>query len=279
MLRVAAVQMASKQDINVNVTAACAFVEQAAKQGAKLVVLPENFANLGLTQEQSLQMAEPFQQGPIQERLALCAKKNRVWLIGGTFPLQDPSHKKVSASCLVWNAQGECVGRYDKIHLFDVLVGEKEAYSESTLVQHGKQVVVLDTPIGRIGLAICYDLRFPELFRVFMHKGVDIIVLPSAFTIPTGKAHWEVLLRARAIENLCYVIAPNQVGIRANGIGTYGHSMIVGPWGEILDSLEKQAGVIIADLDFEKMHQMRNKFPALSHCQPFVLQELIQAQR
>lgn len=274
MAIVAAIQMASTQDVQTNITIACQLIEQAAKKGAHLAALPENFVTIGLTPAQSVAVAEPFQEGFIQQQLAHCAKKNKIWIIGGTIPLKADGHKLFS-SCLVWDENGELAARYDKIHMFDVTVGSGDEYRESDTVKAGKQIGVVQTPIGKIGLAVCYDLRFPELFRNFMLKGVDAIVLPSAFTIETGKAHWETLLKARAIENLCYVIAPAEGGLRANGIGTYGHSMIIGPWGEVLASLEKGSGVILAKIDLEKMHQLRQRFPALTHYRSFVMQELV----
>ncbi len=274
MAVIAAVQMASTQDVQKNVEMACQLIEQAANQGAKCVVLPEEFSTLGLTATQKRQFMEPFEKGPIQQQLKAVAKKSKVWLIGGTLLIKGEDEKPTS-STLVWNSEGECIARYDKIHLFDVTVEGKEEYRESDNIKPGKNIVVLSTPFGKIGFAICYDLRFPELFRALMLKGAQIIVLPSAFTIQTGKAHWETLIRARAIENLCYMIAPGEVGQRHDGRGTYGHSMIIGPWGEILALAENDPGVISVDIDLEKMIELRKQFPTIKHYQSFVMQDLV----
>lgn len=275
MTKVAAIQMASTSDLKKNVQLACDLIANAAKQGAKLAVLPETFATLGLTALQTFEVAESFQIGYIQQELQTAAKLNKIWLIGGTIPLKA-SQNKIFSSCLVWDETGECVGRYDKIHLFDVTVEEDQPYCESATVEPGNEIIVQPTPFGKIGIAICYDLRFPELFRVFMLKGADIIVLPSAFTSQTGKAHWEILLKARAIENLCYVIASGEVGFRANGLSTYGHSMVIGPWGETLASLKEGSGVVMAEIDLPKMIQLRQQFPAISHYRPLVMKALMQ---
>lgn len=270
----AAIQMASTHDPQENLSSAILLIEQAAKKGAQCVALPEEFLTLGLTPALKRQWAEPFKNGAFQKALARCAKQNQIWLIGGTIPLKAEGSNKVTSSCLVWDSQGDCVFRYDKIHLFDVKVGDEEEYRESAQVEPGSDIAVFESPFGKIGLAICYDLRFPELFRSLMLKGAQILVLPSAFTIPTGKIHWEVLIKARAIENLCYVIAPGEVGLRQNGLGTYGHSMIVNPWGEILDSIDNEQGIIIANIDLEKLKKIRQQFPALSHMQSFVCELL-----
>ncbi|HRE32745.1 MAG TPA: carbon-nitrogen hydrolase family protein, partial [Candidatus Berkiella sp.] len=207
---------------------ACEKIEKAALHGAKMAVLPEEFISLVLTPAEKLRIAENYLEGLIQKTLASTAKKNNIWIVGGTLPLLSDDKDKVYSSCLVWNNQGECVARYNKIHLFDVTVESGESYFESERIKAGNDMAVLETPFGKVGIAICYDLRFPELFRLMALNGAQIIVLPSAFTINTGKVHWEILIRARAIENLCYVIAPDQVGIRLSGHGTYGHTMIIG---------------------------------------------------
>ncbi|MGE3318073.1 MAG: carbon-nitrogen hydrolase family protein [Candidatus Berkiella sp.] len=274
MTVIAAIQMASTKDVERNVELACHGIEEAASAGAKLVVLPEEFISLLLTLEEKLQIAEPYLEGPIQQALAHAAKKNNIWLVGGTLPLQTPSKKKVYSSSLVWNNKGDCVARYNKIHLFDVTVEQGESYCESERVLGGDAVCVLDTPFGKMGVAICYDLRFPELFRLMMLNGVEIMVLPSAFTENTGKAHWEVLLRARAIENQCYVVAPDQVAMRLSGHKTFGHSMIIGPWGNILASATDKPAMITAEIDIEKLKTIRKQFPAVSHYRPFLMKEL-----
>lgn len=274
MTTIAAIQMASTNDVKANLDLSSQLIEKAAAQGAKLAVLPENFATLGLTSQKSLQLAEKFQTGPIQQHISGIAKKNKIYIVGGTIPLLAADKKKYYSSSLVWDPHGDIISRYDKIHLFDVMIEGKEEYRESDYVLPGEKIVIVDTPIGKIGLAICYDLRFPELFRAFMLKGAQIIVLPSAFTVPTGMAHWEILLRARAIENLCYVVAPGEIGLRADGRPTYGNSMIIGPWGEILTRATLPNEAIIAEVDLTKIEQMRQQFPALNHYQSFVMQNL-----
>jgi len=274
MALVAALQMASTKDIQQNLEIACDSIEKAALAGAKMIALPEEFLSLLLTPDEKFKMAETYLAGHLQQNLANAAKKNNIWVVAGTLPLRNELNDKIYSSCLTFNDKGECVARYDKIHLFDVTVENGESYFESQRINAGEGVCVVDTPFGKLGIAICYDLRFPELFRLMMLKGAQIIVLPSAFTVNTGKVHWEVLLRARAIENLCYVIAPNQVGVRLSGHGTYGHSMIIGPWGEVLVSLQDKPGLIITDIDMDKMHKRRTQFPALTHCRPFLMKKL-----
>jgi len=276
---VAAVQTASSHNLQENIQKACQFIQQAAKQGAKLVVLPENFATLGLPREQALKNAETYQTGPLQQQLAEAAKANQVWVIGGTLPIKASHPGKIFSSCIVWNDHGESVARYDKTHLFDVNVTANQAYRESEILMAGNKIVVVPTPFGKIGLAICYDIRFPELFRAFMLQGAQIIVLPSAFTVETGTVHWETLLKARAIENLCYLIGAAEVGTRADGRTTYGHSMIVGPWGEILAHQDSGTGVILANIDLVKLKALREQFPVLSHYQSFVMQALARGNR
>ncbi len=186
-------------------------------------------------------------------------------MIGGTIPIQS-DNGKVSATCLIFDDQGQRVGRYDKIHLFDVHVPETdESYLESATIAAGDHILIVDTPAGRLGFSVCYDLRFPELFRQMASRGMDLFVAPSAFTERTGAAHWEILLRARAIENQCFVIAANQGGVHENGRETYGHSMIVDPWGQVLSCLAKGPGTVIADIDPGRLHTIRTSFPALSH--------------
>lgn len=274
MTVIAALQMASTQDVKHNLEIACDGVQQAAQAGAKMVALPEEFISLLLTHEQKRQIAEVYQEGPIQKALGQIAKKNKIWIVAGTLPLQDPDKNKILSSCLTFDDQGNCVGRYNKIHMFDVTVESGESYFESEHIKAGESVTVIDTPMGKLGIAICYDLRFPELFRLMMLKGAEIIVLPSAFTINTGKVHWEILLRARAIENLCYIVAPDQVAIRLSGHGTYGHSMIVGPWGDILASLDDKPGLLMVDVDIEKMKKIRRQFPAHTHYRQFLMNNL-----
>lgn len=264
--RVAAVQMISGPDVGANLADAGALIGEAAERGAGLVVLPENFAIMGRSEKDKLKAREASGSGPIQEFLAAQASRHGVWLVGGTVPLESPDHDRVYASCLVYDPSGLCVARYDKLHLFDVDLTETgECYAESSTIRPGSEVVILKTPFGVLGLAICYDLRFPELFRVMLERGVELIALPAAFTAPTGKAHWEVLVRARAIENLSYVVAADQAGVHADGRETYGDSMIVDPWGRVVCRLPTQPGIIVAELDRGQMKQTRRSFPSVDH--------------
>ena len=266
MSKCAAIQMASSPNVGSNLLEAGKLIAEAAKSGAKLIALPENFAIMGMHELDKVDVREPDNNGIIQTFLAETAKKHGVWLVGGTIPLAADNDKKVRAACVVYNDKGERVARYDKIHLFDVSVPDtNEEYKESDSIEQGNEPLVIDTPFGRIGFAICYDLRFPEYFRQLQQQKVDIIIVPSAFTAETGAAHWEVLLRARAIENLCYIIAPNQGGFHINGRKTFGHSMIIDPWGIILDCHKTGAGFVAADIDTEHLDKVRASFPVLSH--------------
>jgi len=266
MTKIAAIQMASGTNVSANLIEASKQITSAAQAGAKLIVLPENFSIMGFTDADQVKVAEDDGAGPIQDFLSEQAKKNKVWLVSGTIPIKSALENKVYAACLVYNENGERVSRYNKIHLFDVHLDiTDETYNESETLEAGNQVVVVDTPFGKIGIAICYDLRFPELFRQLVMQGAEIIVLPSAFTAITGKAHWEVLLRARAIENLCYVVASSQGGYHVNGRETHGDSMAVDPWGTIIERLPQGSGYIIADIDIDGMHKLRNNFPVLQH--------------
>jgi nitrilase len=237
-------------------------VEKAVTQGAKLVVLPEFFTIMGVSDAERVAVREQPGKGVMQEFLAEMARKYKIWIVGGSIPMVADAADKVRNTCLVFDDHGEQVARYDKIHLFNLDLGN-EHYHEASSIEAGNQVVVVDSPFGRIGLAICYDLRFPELFRAM--KDVDIIVLPSAFTATTGKMHWEVLVRARAIENLAYVIAPAQGGYHVNGKETHGHSMVVDPWGRVLDELPRGSGVVIAEINPSYQRSLRASLPALEH--------------
>lgn len=266
MNKCAAIQMASGPSVSSNLLEAEKLIAEAVKAGAKLVALPENFAMMGDKEIDKIRIKEVDGTGPIQKFLSSTAKKYGVWLIGGTIPIAGNDDNKVRAACVIYNDLGERAGRYDKIHLFDVNVpGTDEVYRESDSIERGDQAVVLETPFGKLGIAVCYDLRFPELFRKMAMQGMEILVIPSAFTAKTGSAHWEVLLRARAIENLCYVIAPNQGGFHLNGRKTYGYSMIIDPWGMVLDCYKTGAGFVAADIDLEKLTKVRSAFPVLNH--------------
>ena len=261
----AAVQMASSPNVGANLIEAGRLVEKAAGQGAKLVVIPENFALMGMQETDKLEVAEAEGSGPIQEFLARAAEKHKVWIVGGTMPIRA-GHGKVRAASLVFDDKGTQVARYDKIHLFDVNVpGSDEQYRESNTIEAGEHALVMDSPFGRLGVAICYDLRFPELFRQMADTGMDILAIPSAFTARTGAAHWDLLVRGRSVENLCYTVASNQGGFHVNGRETYGHSMIVDPWGKVMTCLPHGAGVVCGEIDLERLHKVRASFPALQH--------------
>ena len=266
MSKVAAIQMTSGADVARNLEAARSLLRGACAQGAAVAVLPENFAHMGRGETARRAVAEAPGVGPMQDFLADAARQFRLWIVGGTIPLQVEGEERVAAACLVFDAAGRAVARYDKIHLFDVDVpGKAESHRESTGVRPGSTPVVVDTPAGRLGLAVCYDVRFPELFRRLLAEGAEWFSLPSAFTVPTGRAHWELLLRARAVENLCYLVAPAQSGFHENGRETHGDSMIVEPWGRVVARLPRGTGVITAELDLARQRRLRQDFPVVQH--------------
>ena len=260
--RIAAIQMASGPIVKGNLQEAGRLIELAAASGARIVALPEYFAIMGMKDTDKVAVREKPGDGPIQAFLSETARKHGIWLIGGSAPLEASVPQKVRNSCLVYDKLGNQVARYDKIHLFNLALGE-EKYAEERTIEPGGKVVTVDSPYGRIGLSICYDLRFPELYRAM--GDVDIIVVPSAFTATTGKAHWEPLIRARAIENLAYVMAPAQGGYHVNGRETHGDSMIVDPWGVVLDRLPRGSGVVVAGINPSYQKTIRKSLPALSH--------------
>lgn len=260
--RVAAIQMASGPRVDGNLREAERLVEAAATQGARLVALPENFAIMGMKEGDKVAIREQPGRGPIQAFLADTARRLKLWLVGGSVPLQASVPDKVRNSLLLYNDAGELAARYDKIHLFGLTLGS-ERYRESDTIEPGDRVVVADTPYGRLGLSVCYDLRFPELYRAM--GAVDLILVPSAFTATTGRAHWETLVRARAIENLAYVVAPAQGGYHVNGRETHGDSMIVDPWGVVLDRLPRGSGVVAANVNLNYAQGLRASLPALDH--------------
>ena len=260
--RIAAIQMASGPNVAANLSEAERLIGSAAAQGAKLVALPEYFAIMGLKDTDKVAAREGEGKGPIQKFLSQMAKKHKIWLIGGSIPLESSVPNKVRNSTLVYDDKGKMVARYDKIHLFGLDLGN-EVFREEKTIEAGDRIVVVETPFGKIGLSICYDLRFPELYRAM--KDVDIIVVPSAFTETTGKAHWETLVRARAIENLAYVLAPAQGGYHLSGRETHGNSMIVDPWGVILDRLPRGSGVVVAGINPAYQASLRKSLPALKH--------------
>jgi predicted amidohydrolase len=262
VFRIAAIQMASGPNVEGNLHEAGRLIAMAAQQGAKLVALPEYFAIMGMKDRDKVAVREAEGAGPIQQFLSDTAKKHKIWLVGGSVPLVASVPGKVRNSCLLYDDHGKRVARYDKIHLFGLDLGN-EHFHEETTIEAGGEVVVVDSPFGTLGLSVCYDLRFPELYRAM--KGVDIILVPSAFTETTGKAHWETLIRARAIENLAYVLAPAQGGYHVSGRETHGNSMIVDPWGVILDRLPRGSGVVIAGVNPLYQVSLRKSLPALTH--------------
>ncbi len=266
MTTVSCIQMASGPNIGPNLLEAERLIGMAVDKGASLVVLPENFAIMGKEETDKVAVRETDGEGPVQDFLSQQASKQGIWLVGGTVPMAAEDDNKIRAASLLYNDQGQQVARYDKIHLFDVSVGESdERYTESDTIEAGDQVVVVETPFGKLGLSVCYDLRFPELFRTMLDQGMELLALPSAFTAITGRAHWEPLVRARAIENLCYVMAAGQGGYHVNGRETYGHSMIVDPWGQVMNELANGSGLVCADIDMDRLRNIRRTFPCLDH--------------
>ncbi len=268
MAEIAVIQMRSGRQVEENLEVAANLIQQAGDQGAAMAILPENFAQMA-KESQRRDISERAGDGRLQEFLSAQASRSGIWIVGGTIPLysdDDRDDQPPVASCLVIDASGERVARYDKIHLFDVgIPGGEESYRESNHTFPGGQAVCVDTPVGRLGLAVCYDIRFPELFLRLTELGMEVLVLPAAFTSRTGKAHWEVLLRARAIESLCYVAAAAQGGQHENGRETWGHSMLIDPWGEIIAELKTEPGVLVADTDLLALEKIRQRFPALEH--------------
>ena len=265
-MRIAALQMVSGQEVAANQQMAADLVAQAAGAGAELLVLPEYWCLLGQRDSDKLALAEDFGQGPLQDSLAQLARQHGVYLVGGTIPLKTASPDRAYNSSLVFDPQGVCIARYDKIHLFSFHKG-REAYNEGKSLEAGSQAVAFDLraragQLWRVGLSVCYDLRFPELYR---QLAADIYLVPSAFTYTTGQAHWELLLRARAVENLAFVAAAAQGGLHSNGRQTWGHAMVVNPWGQVLAQQAQGAGVVLADCDWQALQNWRLQLPALRH--------------
>jgi nitrilase len=265
-MRVSAIQMTSGRNVAGNLEDAGKLIAAAASEGAKLIVLPENFSFLGAEDAERLAAAESAESGPAQNFLRDQARQHGVWIVGGTIPIAQSDGRARSRSLLI-DPEGVTQAQYDKIHLFDVNVPGKEAesYRESATTQCGTEVVTAPTPFGRIGMSVCYDLRFPAQFHRMSVLGAELFVVPAAFTVPTGRVHWQTLLQARAIESLAYVVAAGQVGEHAGGRLTFGHSMIVGPWGETIACRESGPGVVSADLDMIGLKEIRQSFPVLEH--------------
>ena len=260
--RIAAIQMVSAPDVAFNLASAERLVAQAAEGGAQIAALPEFFCVLGGHDTDKVKVRERDGSGPVQDFLADTARRNKIWLVGGTVPLECGDPGRVRNASLVFDDSGKRVARYDKIHLFSYQ-GAKERFDEATTIEPGDEPLAVASPFGRLGLSVCYDLRFPELYRRF--ADVDCWFVPSAFTATTGAAHWETLLRARAIENLCYVVAPAQGGRHANGRRTHGHTLIVDPWGVVLAERVEGEGVVLADMDARRLAEVRQSLPALQN--------------
>jgi nitrilase len=268
-MKVAAIQMVSTAVVADNLQQARTLLQQAAAQGAELAVLPEYFCLIGQHDADKLAIQEPFGSGPIQQFLSDTARELGLWLVAGTLPLTGAGDNKVFNSSLAFNPQGQCVARYDKIHLFRFDNGQ-ESYDESRVLDRGQTPTRFALPskdghTWQIGMSVCYDLRFAELYRGYAHDGVDLLLVPAAFTHTTGKAHWEVLLRARAIENLAYVAAAAQGGVHPNGRQTWGQSVLIDPWGQVLAEQAQGPGVVLAALDAVAMQHWRSQLPALQH--------------
>jgi deaminated glutathione amidase len=268
MGKVAAIQMTSSHLVEENLATAGRLLREAREAGADIACLPENFAFIGLRDADKLKIAESDGHGPSQDFLRNTARTLGLWILGGTINIRGAGDGRVANASLLIDASGKRVARYDKIHMFDVAIpGRNEQYRESSTVEPGRRIVVAETPAGRLGLSVCYDMRFPELYREMVAKGAVWLAMPAAFTVPTGRAHWETLLRARAIENLCYVVAPAQVGMHTSGRETYGDSLIVDYWGQVIARRQEGAGVIMAEFDLAKQAEARARFPALDNRQ------------
>lgn len=261
-LRVAAIQMVSTPSVEANLDAAQALVAEAVAEGARLVALPEYFCFMGMHERDKVAIRERDGHGPIQDFLARVAREHGVWIVGGTVPLEAADPARVRNSSLLYDDTGRRVARYDKIHLFGFERGA-EKYREANTIEPGDTPVAVATPFGRLALSVCYDVRFPELYRRL--APMDVIAVPSAFTATTGRAHWDMLVRSRAVENLAYVVAPAQGGRHPNGRLTHGHTMIVDPWGEVLGELVDGPGVVIAEIDADHLARVRASLPALEH--------------
>jgi deaminated glutathione amidase len=254
--RIAAIQMVSGPEVAANLAAAGRLIAAAAAAGARLAALPENFYLIGRDERDKVAVREADGKGPIQDFLSEAAHKNKIWIVGGTAPISCEDETRIRSACLVYDDSGKRVARYDKMHLFRFDSGQ-ERYDESRTLQPGTRAMALASPFGRLALSVCYDVRFPELYRGLGE--FDVMFLPSAFTVPTGAAHWETLLRARAIENKAYVVAPAQGGTHASGRRTWGHSMIVDPWGEVIAQRVEGEGVVLAEIDTERLQEVRRR--------------------
>ena len=266
MGKISAIQLNSGPNINVNLFDVSSLIEKIADSDSKMVVLPENFALMPENDSDYIKHAEALGDGQIQNHISDLASRYKIWIVGGTIPIKSSDGNRVAASTITYNDKGEQISVYNKIHLFDVtLPKSEESYNESKYFVPGDKIETIETPLGRAGISCCYDLRFPELFRLQQKEKIEIIIIPASFTEQTGQKHWEVLLKARAIENLCYVVSSCQGGYHINGKKTYGHSMIVSPWGKTLDIIEKGKGFIASEIDLVKLKSLRENFPVLDH--------------
>ncbi len=266
MGNISAIQLNSGPNIAVNLFDVSSFIEKIADTDSKMVVLPENFALMPENDSDYIKYAETLGNGQIQDCISELASRYKIWIVGGTIPIKSSDGNRVSASTITYNDKGERISVYNKIHLFDVtLPKSKESYNESKYFMPGDKIEIIDTPIGRAGIACCYDLRFPELFRLQQRENIEVIIIPASFTEQTGQVHWEVLIKARAIENTCFVVSSCQGGYHINGKKTYGHSMIVSPWGKTLDIIEKGKGFITSEIDLSRLKSLRENFPVLEH--------------
>ncbi len=261
-IKIAAVQMISTPVVAENIATARRLISEAAQQGAELVLLPEYWPIMGMQESDKMGYAEQIDSGPIQQFMSDIARQHQIWLIGGTLPMRAPQVDKVLNTMMVYRPSGERVKRYDKIHLFSFTRGE-ESYDEARTIMRGNEVATFEAPFGKVGLSVCYDLRFPELYRAM--GDCSLIVVPAAFTYTTGQAHWEILLRARAIENQCYVLAAAQGGQHPNGRRTWGHSMLIDPWGTVKAVLAVGEGVVVGAIEPLHLHHVRESLPALKH--------------
>ncbi len=264
-MKIAALQMVSEPEVDANLSSAGRLLQQAAEAGAGLALLPEYFCLMGQREQDKLDIAEAPGDGPIQRFLADAARRHGLWIVGGTLPVQTGDPTKVFNRCTVWSPDGQLAAHYDKVHLFAFEQGE-ERYDEARVLRAGGSPVAVQAGSMRVGLSVCYDLRFPEFYRALMNPPCDLICVPAAFTVPTGRAHWELLLRARAVENQCYVIAAAQGGKHPNGRRTWGHSLIVDPWGDVIaQRAEDGEGIVVAEVDPERLREIRQRLPALAH--------------
>lgn len=270
MSKLSVIQMTSTENVPENLRVVENLMQEAAHQGASVAILPEMFPIMCHDKNRKLHLSETYGHGPIQDFLATLAKKHHLYIVGGTIPIKTDDPTKSKAATLVFNHHGQIVARYDKMHLFDVIISDTESYLESETIMPGDALTLVDTPCGKLALTVCYDIRFPELYRALFNQGAEIFAIPAAFTVKTGTAHWEVLARSRAIENFCYVAGAAQVGTHYQDRETYGHSLIVNPWGEIISSLTHEVGVITAEINLNLLHTIRKNIPIEMHQKIFI---------